>query len=134
MNGDRFNNEIEMYVKNIHKQTETELTQMRQIITGKFGEDQLVNVKNKEKNIALFNEVVRLGQEIEKQNVELQQLSVGAESKFQILESRIAKAEQESNNAELIGSSNTKILGGISEKTESRLNQLETGLQLLLVI
>ena len=133
MNAEQFNNETQLYVKNIQKQAETELTQMRQIITERFGEDQLVNVKNKEKNVALFNEVVRIGQEMEKHIADTQQLSVGSESKFQTFEARLYKIEQESANAEMLGSSNNKMLTGISEKTESRLNQLENGLQLLLV-
>lgn len=134
MNAEQINNETQIYVKNIQKQAETELTQMRQIITEKFGEDQLVHVKNKEKNSALFNEVVRIGQEMEKQVAETQQLSVGSESKFQALEARLFKIEQDSANAEMLGSSNNKLLNGITEKTESRLNQLENGLQLLLVM
>ncbi len=127
------NGELQQYVKTTLKQTETELSQMREILHDKLGEDQLTHIKNKEKNVALFNEVVRLGQEFEKQGAQLQQLSLATETKIQSIEALAVRTEQEAANAENLGNSVSGLLAGVSEKSEKRLNQLENAFQLLLV-
>lgn len=55
------------FIKSIQSQGDQELTQIRQFVQEKLSDDHLTNVKQKEKSTVLFNEVVRLGEEYEKQ-------------------------------------------------------------------
>lgn len=55
---------------------------MRVYLQDKLNEDHISNVKNKEKNTILFNEVVRIGETNEKQQAVLQSLQVGLESRI----------------------------------------------------
>jgi hypothetical protein len=63
---------------------------MRTFLQDKLNEDHLNGIKHKEKSSVLFNEVVRLGQEYEKQIEYLQQLNTNYESRLQVLEGRLA--------------------------------------------
>ena len=60
--------ELLSYLKNFQKQEDLELTQMRSLLQDKYSEDHSNTVKQREKSTALFNEVVRLGEEMEKNN------------------------------------------------------------------
>lgn len=106
---------------------------MRIIVNDKFGEDQIVHVKNKEKNIALFNEVVRLGQESEKKNEEFLLMGQATDAKINALEARVIKAEQEIMGSQTAGGSNFEAVATLSERMEKRIGQLETALQLMTV-
>lgn len=106
---------------------------MRELIADKLGEDQLVNVKNKEKNVALFNEVVRIGQELDRQSGQLQSLILSVEGKFQAVDTRLSKSEQDASNAERTGNTLNGMLASVTEKTETRLNQLEGNVELIVV-
>ena len=55
------------FVKSIQNQGDQELSQMRVFFQDKLNGDHLSTVKQKEKSTVLFNEVVRLGEEYEKQ-------------------------------------------------------------------
>ena len=106
---------------------------MRSVLGDKLGEDHLVTIKNKEKSVALFNEVVRIGQDLDKHASQLQQHLVATESKFQTFETKILKAEQESANADHLGNMVSNMLATLTDKSEGRLNQLENNVELLIV-
>jgi len=106
--------------------------QMREIIAEKLGEDQITHAKNKEKNIALFNEVVRIGQDLEKFSSQLQQVSMTMDVKLQTFETKIIKNEQDLSDVEHLRNMFSGNLAGVAEKTETRLNQLENSISLLI--
>lgn len=64
---DEQNRELASFIKSLQSQSDQELTQMRSFLQEKLNEDHLNGIKTKEKSTILFNEVVRLGQEYEKQ-------------------------------------------------------------------
>ncbi len=66
---------------------------MRGFLQEKLNDDHLGSIKQKEKSTVLFNEVVRLGQEYEKQIEFLQQLNSNYENRIQTMETRLASAE-----------------------------------------
>ena len=55
------------FIKGLQSQSETELAQMRNYLQTIFSENHADQVKTKEKSSILFNELVRIGQESEKQ-------------------------------------------------------------------
>ena len=55
------------FIKSLQNQSEAELSQMRNFMQNKLSEDADLQLKSKEKNNILFNELVRIGQESEKQ-------------------------------------------------------------------
>jgi hypothetical protein len=118
----------------IKAQSEAELSSMREMISNKHTEDQLINAKNNEKNMVLFNETVRLGQVVERLESQIQQLSGIAESKVQNLESRLLKTEQESGNIDSLRRMFTSTMVSLTERTEARLNQLEASLNIVTVV
>jgi len=118
----------------IKAQNEAELSSMREMISNKYTEDKLVNAKNNEKNMVLFNETVRIGQVIERLESQIQQFSAIAESKLQSLEGRLLKAEQESGNIDNLRSMFTSTMVGLTERTEERFNQLEASLNIVTVV
>jgi len=118
----------------IKAQSEAELSSMREMISNKYTEDKLVNAKNNEKNMVLFNETVRIGQVIERLESQIQQLGAIAESKLQSLEGRLLKAEQESGNIDNLRSMFTNTMVGLTERTEERFNRLEASLNIVTVV
>ena len=106
---------------------------MRDIITAKTNEDQLTQAKNKEKNIALFNEMVRVGQDLERFAGQLQQLNSSSEARSQNFESRLIKAEQEAGNIDGIRTMLTNAMVTLTDKTESRLNQVDNSINIVSV-
>ena len=81
------------FIKSLQNQSEAELAQMRNILQSKVSEDHAVQVKAKEKNSILFNELVRIGQESEKQQVALSGLNVQLEERIAFLEQRLQQSE-----------------------------------------
>ena len=59
------------FIRSLSSQSEAELSQMRNILQSKMSEDHAEKVKAKEKNSILFNELVRIGQETEKQQMSI---------------------------------------------------------------
>ena len=55
------------FIKGLQSQSEAELAQMRNFLQTKLSEDHAEQAKTKEKSSILFNELVRIGQESEKQ-------------------------------------------------------------------
>ena len=66
-----------------------EMSSMRTMIQDKQNEDHVLGVKQKEKSTALFNEVVRLGEEHDKVQDSVQQISLNMETRIQSLEARL---------------------------------------------
>lgn len=62
---------MQNFIKSLQSQSETELAQMRNFMQTKLSEDHADKVKTKEKSSILFNELVRIGQESEKQQNQL---------------------------------------------------------------
>ena len=98
---------------------------MRTFLQEKLNDDHLSNVKQKEKSTVLFNEVVRLGQETEKQVEFLQGLNQNYENRIQTLESRLASTEQNTVTNEKRGDISQSMLNEIIEKLESKLLNME---------
>ena len=73
----------------------------------------------------LFNEVVRLGQEYEKQIEYLQGLNSNYENRIQTLESRIQSTEQTTAITEKRGDINQNMVNELVEKLESKILNLE---------
>lgn len=128
------NKEMQVFMKTVQSQTENELTQMREIVNEKFGEDQVIHVKNKEKNVALFNEVVRLGQETEKIGEAQRGVEKVIEVKISELEGKSQKNEDRISNAENLATNFSNMLGGYSEKVEKRVSDLENGFHMIMVL
>ena len=59
------------FIKSLQNQSDAELSQMRNFMQNKLSEDAALQLKSKEKNNILFNELVRIGQESEKQSLAL---------------------------------------------------------------
>lgn len=66
---------------------------MRSYLQEKLNEDHIGTIKQKEKSTVLFNEVVRLGQEYEKQLEFMQSLNQNYENRIQTMEARLASTE-----------------------------------------
>lgn len=79
---DENNRELMNFIKSIQTQSDAELTQMRAFLQEKLNEDHIGGIKQKEKSTVLFNEVVRLGQEYEKQIEFLQSLNSNYENRI----------------------------------------------------
>ena len=77
------------FIKSLQSQSESELAQMRNFMQTKLSEDHANQVKSKEKNSILFNELVRIGQESEKQQSQLQGLNHQLEERIALLEQRL---------------------------------------------
>ena len=118
-------------IKSLKAQTENELTQMRSMIMEKANEDQLIHAKNKEKNIALFNEVVRIGHDLERYVAQLQQINI--DTKLQDMEGRVQRVEQVGSNMDNMRTMFSNTLSALTEKVESRLNQSEISMNIVTV-
>ena len=69
------NLEMANFIKSLQSQSESELAQMRNFMQSKISEDHQAKIKTDEKSSILFNELVRIGQESEKQRAQLQSLN-----------------------------------------------------------
>lgn len=121
-------------IMDIKAQNEVELSNMREMLSKELGDYQIINAKNKEKNMVLFNETVRLGQVVEKLESQLQHLNAASDSRLQSFEARLLKNEQESANIDNLRSMFTGTMVALTERTESRLNQLEASVNVVAVI
>jgi len=122
---DENNRELMNFIKSIQTQSDAELTQMRAFLQEKLNEDHIGGIKQKEKSTVLFNEVVRLGQEYEKQIEFLQSLNSNYENRIQTMEARLAQAEQASLGIEKRGDVSQTMLNEVIEKLESKLLNME---------
>ena len=120
-------------VLNMKAQIDSELSQMRNIISTRMSDDQMAQVKNKEKSTALFNETVRIGKDLERLQAQFSQNGVSGEVKMQSIEARLVKAEQDSASIQDLREMFVNAMNTFKENAESRLNQLETSLSYVTV-
>ena len=81
------------FIKGLQSQSESELAQMRNFLQTKLSEDHAEQVKTKEKSSILFNELVRIGQDSEKQQRQLQGLNHQLEERIALMEQRLQMNE-----------------------------------------
>ena len=98
---------------------------MRSLLQDKYSEDHSNTVKQREKSTALFNEVVRLGEEMEKSTEQLQGLNLDLTNRLQVLETKLYSAEGTYVNAEKRTDSNVRFFNEVTEKLEGQIHELE---------
>ena len=98
---------------------------MRNILQSKVSEDHAIQVKAKEKNSILFNELVRIGQESEKQQMALSGLNSQLEERIAYLEQRLGQSEQTNAMVNRKGDAASMFLNEVFEKVEGKLMGLE---------
>ena len=98
---------------------------MRTFLQDKLNDDHINGIKTKEKSTVLFNEVVRLGQEYEKQIEYLQSLNTNYESRLQVLEGRLASTENSTMANEKRGDFSQNIINDMLEKLETKVLQVD---------
>jgi hypothetical protein len=108
-------------------QQDSELVQMRNFIQEKITEDYKIHQKHKEKSQVLFGEIVRLGENYEKTNEFLQNLSLSLENRMLILENRINNGERQVATIDN-GTGNMNMLIDLAEKLDKRFQMVETAL------
>ena len=113
------------FIKSVQNQGDQELSQLRTYLQEKLNGDHLQNIKQKEKSTVLFNEVVRLGEEYEKQIEFLQSLNQNFENRIQTLEARLASSEQNQTSSEKKVDITQNMLNDIIEKLEGKLLNVE---------
>jgi len=114
-------------------QTEKEFTQIRNALNDKSSETQIINTKNKEKNAALFAEVVRLGKEFESFSEGVTGTLGMLNQKVQTIESKVEKTAIENINSVNIGNDFTGMLVKYTERSETRFSQLESNFSIIAV-
>ena len=119
------------FIKSLQNQSEVELSQMRNFMQNKLSEDAALQLKSKEKNNILFNELVRIGQESEKQQVALSGLNQQLEERIAFLEQRLQQSEQNSQMINRKGDAASIFLNDVFEKVEGKLMGLEQNVQLM---
>jgi chromosome segregation ATPase len=121
--------ELVHLIKNIERQENSELSQMRELIHSKLGSDELTQVQQHEKSMALFNEVVRLGQQYESTSAHLQDLTTSLGNKLHIFESRIQKGETTLGALESMSGNEGGAFQAFAEKCNMRLSIIENAVQ-----
>lgn len=116
------NRAMQGVLQSLKLQGDSELGQMRQFMQDKINEDHVSNVKNKEKNTVLFNEVVRIGEVNEKHQDVISNLQVGLESRIQTLEARLQSSESNTFTAEKRTDQAQNFVTEIVEKLESKIH------------
>jgi hypothetical protein len=114
-------------------QTEKELAQMRNALNDKSNEAQITNTKNKEKNAALFAEVVRLGKEFESFSEGVTGTLALLNQKVQVIESKAEKRAVENISSANIGNDFTGMLVKYTERSETKFSQLESNFSIIAV-
>ena len=119
------------FIKSIQSQSDIELTQMRNFLQDKLNDDHLNAIKHKEKSTVLFGEVVRLGEEAEKQIEVLQSMNQAFENRIMTLETRLANTEQTQVVTEKRGDVTSTMLNDVIEKLEAKLMNMEQGMHFM---
>ena len=109
-------------------QQDSELVQIRNFIQEKHTEDHKLHQKHKEKGQVLFGEVVRLGENYEKTNDFLQNLSLNLEGRMMTLENRINSGERQVVSVDNKSEGNVNLLIELAEKVEKRIHMIESAL------
>lgn len=98
---------------------------MRTFLQDKLNEDHIQTIKSKEKSTVLFNEVVRLGQEYEKQIEFLQNLNQNYEGRIQAMEARLQNTESSTLANEKRGDMSQNMINDLLERMESKVLHLD---------
>lgn len=123
--------ELGSMVSGLQRQEDSELTQIRALIQDKISSESREAVKNKEKAQALFGEVVRLGEQQERNADVLQKIGSVFEQRIQTLESRLMQGEQVYTQLNQRTDSGVGILADMADKVERRMQMLEGALAAL---
>ena len=119
------------FIKGLQSQSETELAQMRNYLQTIFSENHADQVKSKEKSSILFNELVRIGQESEKQQRQLQGLNTALEERIAVLEGRLQMQESNNQMVNRKGDAASMFLNEVFERVEGKLMGLEQNVSLM---
>ena len=119
------------FIKGLQSQSESELAQMRNFLQTKLSEDHADKVKDKEKSSILFNELVRIGQESEKQQRQLQGLNHGLEERIAVLEQRLQMSESNNQMVNRKGDAASMFLNEVFERVEGKLMGLEQNINMM---
>lgn len=101
---------------------------MREILQEKLSEDQQTALKERERAKTLFHEVVRLGEQQERNNEMLQNVNLALETKYQALEAKFLVADR---TLAMLGQKGEIGLNNLSEwndKMEKKTQALESNL------
>ncbi len=128
------NKDLHGFLQAMQMQTDKEMAQLRDAINERLGDSQADQARNKEKNSALFAEVVRIGQELERLSGELPGSVAQLDSKLREVEAKSDKAQQAASSTDLAGGNFADMLSRYSERTETRLAQLEAATQSIVVL
>jgi len=123
--------ELGSMVSGLQRQEDSELTQIRSLIQEKITVESREAIKNKEKAQALFGEVVRLGEQQERNSDVLQKIGSVFEQRIQTLESRLMQGEQVYTQLNQRTDSGVNILADMADKVERRMQMLEGALSAL---
>lgn len=123
--------ELGSMVSGLQRQEDSELTQIRALIQEKITTESKETIKNKEKAQALFGELVRLGEQQERNSDVLQRIGSVFEQRIQSLEGRLMQGEQVYTQLNQRTDSGVNILAEMAEKVERRMQMLEGALSAL---
>ena len=104
---------------------------MRNFLQTKLSEDHADKVKTKEKSSILFNELVRIGQESEKQQRQLQGLNHQLEERIAVLEQRLSMSESNNQMVNRKGDAASMFLNEVFERVEGKLMGLEQNVNMM---
>lgn len=105
-----------------------ELVSMKNFLHDKFTEDYATIAKEREKSKALFLEVVRLGENQEKNTEFLQNLNMQYEGRLKAIESRFSIGERSLNGLMVKNDQGINSVSEWNEKLEKRIQNLESNL------
>ncbi len=106
---------------------------MREIIQEKLTEDQASALKERERSKTLFHEVVRLGEQHERNAEMIQNLNLALETKLQAIESKYIVAERALSSLTQKGEVGLNNLNDWNDKVEKKVLALESNLYALTV-
>lgn len=98
---------------------------MREIIQEKLTEDQTAAIKEREKTKALFNEVVRLGEQQERAAELYQANNLNLETRLQAMEAKYQAAERALSSLSQKGETGLLQLNDWNDKIDKKLSTLE---------
>ena len=104
---------------------------MRNFMQNKISEDHADKIKTKEKSSILFNELVRIGQESEKQQASLQGLNHQLEERIAVLEQRLQMTETNNQLVNRKGDAASMFLNEVFERVEGKVMGLEQTMALV---
>ncbi|KAL4466952.1 hypothetical protein ABPG74_010549 [Tetrahymena malaccensis] len=126
---DQNQKEILNFIRNMQKEESNQIMNMKGLIQDKLTEENNNLSKEKAKTKALFMEVVRLGENQERQSNSMKQTQQDLEEKIRFLESKIMNGERTVSQLAEKGDKNINQMGEWGEVTAQRIRDFENGLQ-----